>query len=147
MPFVNGALLVDPSPALWGLNLPVGTPLPLDSSVELPPLHVGVSHQFNPQLNVNEEVDAQVYLIFPRNDFTVKAPKTGWDEEPGSAANVVYCSDVHGVPHAGRGAASEVFWLTPLVARPFSIQWQVAGTAKSGALPVGLRGFTLQVTP
>jgi hypothetical protein len=142
-----GSLLVDPSPILWGLNLPPGVPLSLDSSVDLPPWHVSVAHEFNPQLNVKDDVEARVYLIFPRNDFTVKVPKAGWYPGAGSAANVVYCGDVHGVPNLSRGATNDVFWLTPLVARPFSIQWQVAGAAKSGALSTALRGFTITVTP
>jgi hypothetical protein len=90
--------LVDPTPAYWGVSLPEGEPLPLDSSVELQPFHVRVAHSFDPQIKVNQNVDAQIYLIFPRNDFNVKPPKTGWVEEPGDAASVVYCGEVHGKP-------------------------------------------------
>ena len=139
--------LVDPTPAQWGVSLPEGDPLPLDSSVELQPLHVRVAHRFDPQIKVNQNVDAQIYLIFPRNEFTVKPPKTGWVEEPGSEAYVVYCGEVHGKPTLARNENDKVFWITPLVARPFSIQWQIAGMAEVGPLSPRLRGFTVEVTP
>ena len=139
--------LVDPTPAYWGVSLPEGDPLPLDSSVELQPMHVRVAHSFDPQIEVNQKVDAQIYLIFPRNDFHVKPPKTGWVEEPGTDANVIYCGEVHGKPALARSEYDQLFWLTPLAPRPFSIQWQIAGTAEVGPLSTRLRGFTVEVTP
>ena len=139
--------LVDPTPAQWGVRLPEGEPLPLDSSVELSPLHVRVAQRFDPQLKENQSVDAQIYLIFPRNEFTVKPPKTGWVEEPGSDAYIVYCGEVHGEPTLARSENDKVFWMTPLVPRPFSVQWQIAGTSEVGPLSTRLRGFTVEVTP
>jgi hypothetical protein len=141
------ARLVDPTPAHWGVNLPEGAPLRLDGSMELQPLHVRVAHRFDPQIEVNQKVDAQIYLIFPRNDFTVTPPKTGWVEQPGSDATVVYCGEVHGKPTLARRERDEVFWITPHAARPFSIQWQIAGTAEVGPLSTRLRGFSFEVTP
>ena len=141
------ARLVDPTPAYWGVTLAEGEPLPLDSSVELEPMHVRVAHRFDPQIEVNQSVNAQIYLIFPRNDFVVKPPKTGWVEEPGSDANVVYCGEVHGKPTLTPAEHDDVFWITAQVARPFPIQWQLAGTAEVGPLSTRLRGFTVDVTP
>jgi hypothetical protein len=141
------ARLVDPAPAYWGVMLGEGDPLPLDSSVELEPMHVRVAHRFDPQIQITQSVDAQIYLIFPRNDFIVKPPKTGWVEEPGSDANVVYCGEVHGKPALAPGEHDSVFWITALAARPFPIQWQLAGTAEVGPLSTRLRGFTVDVTP
>ena len=140
-------MLVDPAPAYWGVNLPEGDPLPLEGSVDLQPLHVKVAHRFDPQIKVNQKVDAQIYLIFPRNDFTVKPPKTGWVEQPGSDATVVWCGEVHGQPALTPGENDKVFWLTALASRPFPIQWQVAGTSESGPISPRLRGFSLAVTP
>lgn len=139
--------LVDPTPAYWGVTLPEGEALPLDSSVELQPLHVRVAHRLDPQIKVNQAVDAQIYLIFPRNDFTVKPPKTGWTEQPGSEAMVVYCGEVHGKPALARSDSDHVFWITPLAPRAFSIQWQIAGTAEVGPISPRLRGFTVEATP
>jgi hypothetical protein len=141
------ALLVDPTPAFWGATLPEGDPLPLNGSVEVQPFHVRVAHSFDPQINVNQKVDAQIYLLFPRNDFTVKPPKTGWVEQPGTDANVIYCGEVHGKPTLTRSEYDQLFWLTPLAPRPFSIQWQIVGTAEVGPLSSRLRGFSFEVTP
>jgi hypothetical protein len=51
------------------------------------------------------------------------------------------------MPTMARSENDKVFWITPLVARPFSIQWQIAGTAEVGPLSTRLRGFTFEVTP
>jgi hypothetical protein len=140
-------MLVDPTPAQWGVVRPEGDPLPLDSTAGVQPLHVRVAHRLDPQLKINQAVDAQIYLIFPRNELTVKPPKTGWQELPATDAYRVYCGEVHGRQTLARRGPDEVFWITPAMARPYSVQWQLAGTAEVGPLSTRLRGFTFEVTP